>query len=77
MSDLSVASRFTTRSHDLPASPLSLPLAGLCDASARAAELMASMPRLHEAARTLVGAALLRGGGAITTRTSCSSTGEP
>lgn len=62
MNDLSVASRFTPVASDSYPPQSSTALAGLCDASARAAELMSSAPNLHQAARTLVGAALLRVG---------------
>lgn len=62
MNDLSVASRFTSPAYVSHSSQISRPLARLCDASAQAAELLSSMPSLRQAARSLISAALLRGG---------------
>lgn len=62
MNDLSIASRFNSSS-DLTSAQLSSSLARLCDASARADELLASVPTLRQAARSLIGAALVSTGG--------------
>lgn len=62
MNDLSVASRFTSSGSVSSSSQTSLPLARLCEASAQASELLSSLPSLRQAARTLIGQALLRSG---------------
>ncbi|PHN21173.1 dermonecrotic toxin domain-containing protein [Pseudomonas sp. ICMP 561] len=62
MNDLSVASRFTSSGSVSSSSQISLSLGRLCEASAQAAELISSLPSLRQAARTLIGAALLKAG---------------
>ncbi|UXZ95338.1 hypothetical protein K3169_23865 [Pseudomonas phytophila] len=62
MNDLSVASRFTSSGSVSSSSQISFSLGRLCEASAQAAELISSLPGLRQAARTLIGAALLKAG---------------